>query len=116
LEEKNVKEKNVLLVEDLKHNLLSFSKMCDQGYTLTFDSRNCKIRENNPGRLVATETRRPNNIYILEMKKRENTKATQKDSKEEKVPKTKNKDEVLLSATCSAPGGAAPKKRVNFCH
>jgi hypothetical protein len=26
---KNVKEKNVLLVEDLKHNLLSFSKMCD---------------------------------------------------------------------------------------
>jgi hypothetical protein len=34
---KNVKEKNVLLVEDLKHNLLSVSKMCDQGYTLTFD-------------------------------------------------------------------------------
>jgi hypothetical protein len=35
---KNVKEKNVLLVEDLNHNLLSVSKMCDQGYTLTFDS------------------------------------------------------------------------------
>jgi hypothetical protein len=31
---KNVKEKNVLLVEYLKHNLLSVSKMCDQGYTL----------------------------------------------------------------------------------
>jgi hypothetical protein len=44
---KNVKAKNVLLVEDLKHNLLSVSKMCDQGYTLTFDSRKCKIRENN---------------------------------------------------------------------
>jgi hypothetical protein len=109
---KNVKEKNVLLVEDLKHNLLSVSKMCDQGYTLTFDSRKCKIRENNSGRLVATATRRPNNIYILDMKKREKTKSTQKDSKEEKVPKTKNKDEVLLSATCS--GGAAPKKRVTF--
>jgi hypothetical protein len=26
---KNVKEKNVLLVEELKHNLLSVSKMCD---------------------------------------------------------------------------------------
>jgi hypothetical protein len=26
---KNVKEKNVLLVEDLNHNLLSVSKMCD---------------------------------------------------------------------------------------
>jgi hypothetical protein len=63
--------------------------------------------------LVATATRRPNNIYILDMKKRENTKATQNDSKEEKVPKTKNKDEVLLSATCS--GGAAPKKKVTFC-
>jgi hypothetical protein len=36
---KNVKAKNVLLVEDLKHNLLSVSKMCDQGYTLTFDSK-----------------------------------------------------------------------------
>jgi hypothetical protein len=48
------------------------------------------------------------------MKKRENTEATQKDSKEEKVPKTKNKDEVLLSATCS--GGAGPKKRVTFFH
>jgi hypothetical protein len=64
--------------------------------------------------LVATATRRPNNIYILDMKKREKTKSTQKDSKEEKVPKTKNKDEVLLSATCL--GGAAPKKKVTFFH
>jgi hypothetical protein len=64
--------------------------------------------------LVATTTRRPNNIYILDMKKRENKEATQKDSKEENVPKTKNKDEVLLSATCS--GGATPKKRVAFFH
>jgi hypothetical protein len=64
--------------------------------------------------LVATTTRRPNNIYILDMKKREKIEATQKDSKEEKVPKTKNKDEVLLSATCS--GGAGPKKRVTFFH
>jgi hypothetical protein len=44
---KNVKAKNVLLVEDLNHNLLSVNKMRDQGYTLTFDSRKCKIRENN---------------------------------------------------------------------
>jgi hypothetical protein len=34
----NVKEGKVLLVEYLKHNLLSVSKICDQGYTLTFDS------------------------------------------------------------------------------
>ena len=101
------------MAEDLNHNLLSFSKMCDQGYTLTFDSRKCKIRGNNSGRLVATTTRKPNNIYILDMKKREKIKATQKDSKEKNVPKTK-KDEVLLSATCSR--GAAPKKKVTFFH
>jgi hypothetical protein len=110
----NVKAGKVLLVEYMKHNLLSVRKICDQGYTLTFDSRKCKIRENNSRRLVATATRRPNNIYILDMKKREKIEATEKDSKEEKFPKTKNKDEVLLSATCS--GGAAPKKRVTFFH
>ena len=86
--------------------------MCDQGYTLTFDSRKCKIRENNLERLVATAKIRPKNIYILDMKKRDKIESTQKDSKEEKVPKTKNKDEVLLSATCS--GGAAPKKKVTL--
>jgi hypothetical protein len=64
--------------------------------------------------LVATETRRLYNIYILDMKKREKTEATQNDSKEEKVPKTKNKDEVLLSATCS--GGETPNKKVTFFH
>jgi hypothetical protein len=41
----NVKEKNVLLVEYLKHNLLSVIKMCDQGYILKFDSQRCEIRE-----------------------------------------------------------------------
>jgi hypothetical protein len=39
LRSKNVKAKNALLFEYLKHNLLSVSKMCDQGYTLTFDSQ-----------------------------------------------------------------------------
>ena len=62
---KNVKANNVLLVEDLKHNLLSVSKMCDQGYTLMFDSQRCKIKEESSGRLVATATRRPSNIYVL---------------------------------------------------
>jgi hypothetical protein len=39
---KNLKENNVLLVEDLNHNLLSVSKMSNHGYTLTFDSQKCK--------------------------------------------------------------------------
>ena len=62
---KNVKENNVLLVEDLKHNLLSVSKMCDQRYTLTFDSQRRKIKEEVLRRLVATATRIPSNIYFL---------------------------------------------------
>jgi hypothetical protein len=54
----NVKAGKFLLVEYLKHNLLSVNKICDQGYTLMFDSRKCKNKENNSGRLVATVTRR----------------------------------------------------------
>jgi hypothetical protein len=34
----NVKARKVLLVEYLKHNILIVRKICDQGYTLTFDS------------------------------------------------------------------------------
>ena len=98
---KNVKEKNVLLVEDLKHNLPSVSKMCDQGYTLTFDSQRCKIKEEGSRTLVATATRIPSNIYVLDPRKI---------SKEERD----HKNEVLLSAICS--GVASPKKRVTFFH
>jgi hypothetical protein len=42
---KNTKAENVLLVEDMKHNILSVSKMCDQGHKVTFDSQKCKIRK-----------------------------------------------------------------------
>jgi hypothetical protein len=35
---KDAKEKNVLLVEHMKHNLLSVSQMCDQGHKLVFNS------------------------------------------------------------------------------
>jgi hypothetical protein len=34
---KNTKEENVLLVEDMKHNLLSVIQMCDQGHKVIFD-------------------------------------------------------------------------------
>jgi hypothetical protein len=36
---KNTKVENVLLVEDMKHNLLCVSQMCDQGHKVTFDSQ-----------------------------------------------------------------------------
>ena len=37
------KEKDVLLVENLKPNILSVSHTCDQGHILTFDSHKCEI-------------------------------------------------------------------------
>jgi hypothetical protein len=36
---KNTKAENVLLVEYMKHNLLSVSQICDQGHKVTFDSQ-----------------------------------------------------------------------------
>jgi hypothetical protein len=36
---KDAKEENVILVEDMKHNILSVIQMCDQGHRLVFDSR-----------------------------------------------------------------------------
>jgi hypothetical protein len=35
---KNTKAENVLLVEDMKHNILSVVQMCDQGQKVTFNS------------------------------------------------------------------------------
>jgi hypothetical protein len=42
---KNTKAENVLLVKDMKHNLLSVIQMCDQGHKVTFDSKKCEIRK-----------------------------------------------------------------------
>jgi hypothetical protein len=62
---KDAMTKNVLLVEDMKHNLLSVSQMCDQGHRLVFDSKKCEIRKEESGKLVATVVRTPSNIYVL---------------------------------------------------
>jgi hypothetical protein len=63
---KKAKEEDVLLIEDMKHNLLSVSQICDQGHTLVFYSQKCEIRSEKYGRMVATTLRTPNNIYILD--------------------------------------------------
>ena len=62
---KYVKAKIFLLVEDMKHNLLSVSQMCDQGYRLVFDSKKWEIRKEESGKLVATTVRTQRNIYVL---------------------------------------------------
>jgi len=35
--------KDVLLVEGLKHSLLSISQLCDRGYKITFEPEQCII-------------------------------------------------------------------------
>jgi hypothetical protein len=45
IENKNTKAEYVLLVEDMKHNLLSVIQMCDQGHKVNFDSQKCYIRK-----------------------------------------------------------------------
>jgi hypothetical protein len=62
---KNEKAENGLLVEDMKHNLLSMSQMCDQGHKVTSDSQKCEIRKEGLGKLVATAARTSSNIYVL---------------------------------------------------
>jgi hypothetical protein len=62
---KNEKAQNVLLVEDMQHNILSVSQICDHFHKLTFDSEKCEIRKEGLGKLVGTTARTSNNIYVL---------------------------------------------------
>ena len=48
---KGVIAKNVLLVENMNHNLLSVGQMCDQGHTMLFNSTKCEIRKGRYGKL-----------------------------------------------------------------
>ena len=49
---KDASTKNALLIENMRHNLLSVSQMCDQGHILIFNSKECEIREEGLDRLV----------------------------------------------------------------
>jgi hypothetical protein len=59
------KVENVLLVENLKPNLLSVSQTCDQGHIFIFDSKKCEIRKEDLGKPVVVAPRTPRNVYIL---------------------------------------------------
>jgi hypothetical protein len=62
---KNEKAENVLLVEDMKNNILSVSQMCHQGHKVSFDSLKCEIRKEGSRKLVATVARTSSSIYVL---------------------------------------------------
>eukprot|EP00253_Pinus_taeda_P003264 PITA_03264 len=60
-----VNARNVMFVDGLKHNLLSVSKMCDEGNEVVFRSNGCIVRELETGERVMKGIRTPNNLYIL---------------------------------------------------
>ena len=68
---KDATTKNILFIENMKHNMLSVSQTCDQGHIITFTSKYCKIQREGVGKLVATTSRTTNNIYMLDEIKRE---------------------------------------------
>jgi hypothetical protein len=62
----NGKEKfqDVLLVDGIKHNLLSVSQMCDRGCEVLFTSKDCKIKYVNSRQVVAKGIKTENNVKI----------------------------------------------------
>jgi hypothetical protein len=65
------KSQDVLLVDGLKHNMLSVSQMCDRGCEVVFMSKDCKIKSVNSGQVVAKGIRTKNNVYVLKENREE---------------------------------------------
>jgi hypothetical protein len=64
LNNKKIMAENVLLVEEMEHNLLSVSQTCDKGLFMNFYSKGCQIRNIKSNKLVGTATRTSNNIHF----------------------------------------------------
>ena len=62
---------NVLLVEGLKHNLLSVSQLCDRDYLVSFDSHKCVI-ENELDKNIKHIGYRTNNVYMIDLNQKPN--------------------------------------------
>ena len=57
---------NVLLVDGLKHNLLSISQLCDKGFYVSFDKSGCKIIDIESNRIMLIG-HRIGNIYMVHL-------------------------------------------------
>jgi len=57
---------NVLLIEGLKHNLLSISQLCKKGLQVTFQPEICLISSADP-RQTQLIGKRVNNVYVLDI-------------------------------------------------
>lgn len=59
---------NVLLVDNLKHNLLSISQLCDKGYRVVFETSKCLI-ENTCNNEIVFIGERKENVYVIDVEK-----------------------------------------------
>ena len=57
---------NMLLVDGLKHNLLSVSQLCDKGYKVTFDLNTCLVTKSLDDKIVF-KGKKSSNIYTIGM-------------------------------------------------
>jgi len=57
--------KDVLLVDGLKHSLLSIIQLCDKGYKITFEPNHCLIADSKSSETVLVGKRVNNNVYML---------------------------------------------------
>ncbi|KAH9780462.1 hypothetical protein KPL71_008083 [Citrus sinensis] len=57
---------NVCLVENLKHNLISISQLCDKGYKVIFDKFSCVIENSCDGKTLFVGNR-CGNVYIIDI-------------------------------------------------
>ena len=62
---------NVLLVDGLKHSLLSVSQLCHKDFLVSFDSHNCFI-ENKHDKNIKHIGYRTNNVYMINLDKTSN--------------------------------------------
>ena len=58
--------KNVLLVDGLKHNVISISQLCDIGYKVLFDRKECIIFESTSNQIIFTRNRK-HNVYKIKV-------------------------------------------------
>jgi len=65
LDNGNGKYHKVLFVKGLKHNLLSGSQMCNQGYDVAFWSKCCEIKLENTREVIEKGVSVTNNVYTL---------------------------------------------------
>ena len=56
---------NVLLVDGLKHNLLSISQLCDKGFKVIFEYSHCIIKDSQNDKIIFMGHRNEN-VYTID--------------------------------------------------